>query len=64
MKPEEVLIDRTHVKASANKNKRMKVLIKEEGRLYTKLLEEEINIQRKEEGLKPLKKNRSEATTD
>lgn len=56
VKPEEVFIDGTHVKASANKNKRMKVLIKEEGRLYTKLLEEEINIQRKEEGLKPLKK--------
>ena len=34
----------------------MKVLVKEEGRLYTRLLEEEINRQRKEEGLKPLKK--------
>lgn len=56
VKPEEVFIDGTHVKASANKNKRMKVLIKEEGRLYTKLLEEEINELRKEEGFKPLKK--------
>lgn len=56
VKPEDVFIDGTHVKASANKNKRMKVLIKEEGRLYTKLLEEEINNLRKEEGLKPLKK--------
>lgn len=54
--PEEVFIDGTHVKASANKNKRMKVLVKEEGRIYTRLLEEEINRQRKEEGLKPLKK--------
>lgn len=58
VKPEEVFIDGTHVKASANKNKRMKVLIKEEGRLYTKLLEEEINQQREVEGLKPLKKKK------
>lgn len=56
VKPEEVFIDGTHVKASANKNKRMKVLIKEEGRLYASLLEEEINEQRATEGLKPLKK--------
>lgn len=56
VRPEEVFIDGTHVKASANKNKRMKVLIKEEGRLYANILEEEINKQREEEGLKPLKK--------
>lgn len=56
VKAEEVFIDGTHVKASANKNKRIKVLIKEEGRLYTSLLEDEINAIREEEGLKPLKK--------
>lgn len=58
VRPEEVFIDGTHVKASANKNKRMKVLIKEEGRLYASLLEDEINKQREEEGLKPLKKKK------
>lgn len=58
VRPEEVFIDGTHVKASANKNKRMKVLIKEEGRLYSSLLEEEINSQRETEGLKPLKKKK------
>ena len=58
IKPNEVFIDGTHVKASANKNKRMKVIIKQEGRLYTKKLEEEINKLRKQEGLKPLKKKK------
>jgi len=58
VRPEEVFIDGTHVKASANKNKRMKVLIKEEGRLYSSLLEEEINVLRESEGMKPLKKKR------
>lgn len=58
IKPDEVFIDGTHVKASANKNKRMKVIIKQEGRLYTKKLEEEINKLRKQEGLKPLKKKK------
>lgn len=58
VRPEEVFIDGTHVKASANKNKRMKVLIKEEGRLYSSLLEEEINVLRESEGMKPLKKKK------
>jgi len=58
VRPEEVFIDGTHIKASANKNKRMKVLIKEEGRLYSSLLEEEINVLRESEGMKPLKKKR------
>lgn len=56
VKPEEVFIDGTHVKASANKNKRMKVLVKAEGRIFTEQLESEINQQRLEEGMKPLKK--------
>ena len=58
VKPEEVFIDGTHVKASANKNKRMKVLIKQEGRLYAQTLEEEINELRKAQGMKPLKKKK------
>lgn len=56
VKPEEVFIDGTHVKASANKNKRMKVLVKAEGRIFTEQLESEINQQRLEDGMKPLKK--------
>lgn len=56
VKPEDVFIDGTHVKASANKNKRMKVLVKEESRLYAELLEAEINHLREEEGKGPLKK--------
>lgn len=59
VKPEDVFIDGTHVKASANKNKRMKVLVKEESRLYAELLEAEINHLREEEGKGPLKKRRS-----
>ena len=58
VKAEEVFIDGTHVETSANKNKRMKVLIKEEGRLYKHLLEKEVNEARIEEGKKPLKKKR------
>lgn len=58
VKPEEVFIDGTHVKASANKNKRIKVLIKQEGRLYAQKLEDEVNELRKIEGMKPLKKKK------
>ena len=59
VKPEDIFIDGTHVKASANKNKRMKVVIKNEGRVFTEQLEEEINEQRKAEGLAPLKKKKT-----
>lgn len=58
VKSEEVFIDGTHVKASANKNKRIKVLIKQEGRLYAQTLEEEINELRKAEGMKPFFKKK------
>jgi len=54
--PATVFIDGTHIKASANKNKREKVLIKEETRSFKHQLEEEINEERKAHGQKPLKK--------
>jgi transposase len=56
VKPEDVFIDGTHVKASANKNKRLKVVVEEESRLYAQQLEEEINQLRTEEGKAPYKK--------
>lgn len=56
--PSVVFIDGTHVKASANKNKRMKVLVKEETRTFRDRLESEINEERKEHGQKPLKKKK------
>ena len=56
--PSVIFIDGTHVKASANKNKRMKVLVKEETRLFKSQLEEEINVERKKHGQKPLKKKK------
>lgn len=54
--PTVVFIDGTHVKASANKNKRVKVVVKEQTRSYRAELEEEINAERKAHGQKPLKK--------
>jgi len=54
--PTIVFIDGTHVKANANKNKRVKVMIKEQTRSYRSELETEINEVRKEHGQKPLKK--------
>lgn len=57
--PSAVFIDGTHVKASANKNKRVKMMVKEETRTYRAELEEEIDRIRKEHGQKPLKKNRN-----
>ncbi len=56
VKPEDVFIDGIHVKANANKNKRMKGLVKEESRLYAGLLEEEMNDLREAEGKEPFKK--------
>lgn len=56
VQPEEIFIDGTHVKASANKNKRIKVEVKENTRSYKSQLEAEINEERKLHGQKPLKK--------
>lgn len=57
--PTIVFIDGTHVKANANKNKRVKVVVKEQTRSYRGELELEINAFRKENGQKPLKKKMS-----
>jgi len=54
--PTVIFIDGTHVKANANKNKRTKVLVKEQTRSYRAELEAEINEVRKDHGQKPLKK--------
>jgi len=54
--PTTVFIDGTHVKADANKNKRVKVVVKKETRSYKADLETEINKERKKHGQKPLKK--------
>jgi len=54
--PTTVFIDGTHVKADANKNKRVKVVVKKETRSYKTDLETEINKERKKHRQKPLKK--------
>jgi transposase len=54
--PEQVYIDSTHIKASANKNKYEKVEIEEKAKHYQKQLEEEINKDREEHNKKRLKK--------
>lgn len=54
--PTVVFIDGTHVKANANKNKRVKVVVKEQTRSYRAELETEINEERQSHGQKPLKK--------
>jgi transposase len=54
--PTTVFIDGTHVKADANKNKRVKVVVKGQTRSYKAELESEINTEREKHGQKPLKK--------
>lgn len=71
VKPKEVFIDSTHVKASANKKKFDKKIVEAEAKTYKHQLEEEINKDREMHGLKPLKakdgidtKEVKESTTD
>jgi transposase len=52
--PSVAFIDSTHVKASANKKKFDKKIVRVEARSYQKQLNEEINIDREEHGKKPL----------
>lgn len=59
VEPGIMFIDGTHVKASANKNKREKILVKEATRSYHSELENEINEERKKHGQKPLKKKKT-----
>lgn len=48
-----IFIDSTHVKASANKRKYDKKLVRKETRAYEAKLQEELNIDREENGKKP-----------
>jgi transposase len=48
-----VFIDGTHIKANANKHKRIKVECDKAAKVYDKLLREEINTDREEHGKKP-----------
>lgn len=51
--PEHIFIDSTHVKASANKRKFEKKIVRKETRAYQQRLQEEINDDREEHGKKP-----------
>lgn len=53
--PEQVFIDATHVKASANKKKYKKVEVEIEARKYQEQLDKEISKDRELHGKKPLK---------
>lgn len=53
LSPEHVFIDSTHVKASANKRKFEKKMVRKETRAYEEQLQEEINRDREEHGKKP-----------
>ena len=50
-----IFIDGTHIRANANKNKKVKELVAVEAKRYQKELDEEIARDRKEHGKKPLK---------
>lgn len=56
--PDAIFVDGTHMKASANKNKKHKELVEDVAKDYQEELDEEINQKRKELGKKPLKKKK------
>lgn len=71
--PEHVFVDSTHVKASANKRKFEKKVVRKETRAYQEQLQEEINQDRENHGKKPFspdkfdkveEKNIKQSTTD
>lgn len=62
--PEEVFIDATHVKASANKRKYYKEIIEKESKNYQAKLEEEIAKDRELHGKKPLKRTEKVETKE
>ena len=73
IKPEHVFIDSTHVKASANKRKFEKKVVRKETKAYQERLNLEINRDREEHGKKPFppdkfekeeRKEIKESTTD
>ena len=55
IKPQNIFIDGTHIKASANKNKKIKEFAEQTARVYEEQLREEINVDRERHGKKPLK---------
>jgi transposase len=57
--PEVIFVDGSHIKASANKNKRHKEVVVDTAKQYQSELDEEINKKRAELGKKPLKKKKS-----
>jgi transposase len=64
VKPEEVFIDGTHIKASANKNKKRKEMAAATARAYDERLREEIDADRAAHGKKPLKETEKEETRE
>ena len=56
-----IFIDGTHIRANANKNKKVKELVAVEAKRYQKELDEEIARDRKEHGKKPLKDKADES---
>ncbi|WP_191560928.1 IS1182 family transposase [Metabacillus idriensis] len=69
---EQVFIDSTHVKASANKRKYQKKIVRKETKSYEERLQNELNLDREENGKKPFppdkfepeEKEIKESTTD
>lgn len=55
VKPQEVFVDATHVKACANSKKYTTAIVKEEALFYEEQLEKEIGKDRESHGKKPLK---------
>ncbi|URZ16703.1 IS1182 family transposase [Clostridium felsineum] len=61
---EQVYIDSTHIKASANKKKFKRVNVEIEAKKYKNKLDKEIDLDRQEHGKKPLKKTKKIETKE
>lgn len=62
--PEVMFIDSTHVKASANKKKYIKKVVKAQTRSYQERLDQEVNADRKIRGKKPFAPKTTEETKE
>lgn len=62
--PEQVFIDATHIKASANKRKYSKEIVEATAKYYQDELDEEISADRKSHGKKPLQAKESVKKTN
>jgi transposase len=62
VKAKNIFIDGTHIKASANKKKKIKELAEQTARIYEEQLREEINADRTVHGKKPLKETDNDDT--